>query len=88
MRNERLKTTEGERWLPGYQGSRLSLTKARPTSARKRKKEKTGHCFTACAVHQTLPFFEKVGLACETADRGEERDGKQREIVEKTNTRG
>ena len=59
--------------------------KARPTSA---KKEKTGHGFTVCAVHQTLPFFEKVGLACETADQGEERDGKQREIVEKTNTQG
>ena len=33
-----------------------------------------------CTVHQILPFFEKVGLACETIDRGEERDGKQREI--------
>ena len=28
-----------------------------------------------------------MGLACETIDRDEERDGKQREIVEKTNTR-
>ena len=34
-----------------------------------------------------LPFFAKVGLACETIDRDEERDGKQQEIVEKTNTK-
>ena len=29
----------------------------------------------------------KVGLACETRDQDEERDGEQQEIVEKTNTR-
>ena len=53
------------------------LAKPDPLPQKKKKKEKTGHGFTVCAVHQTLPFFEKVGLACETADRDEERNGKQ-----------
>ena len=34
-----------------------------------------------------IPRIAKVGLVCETIDRDEERDGKQREIVKKTNTR-
>ena len=79
MQNGRLKTTEGGRSLPDYQGSSLTKSKEPDTAAR--------------YAQFTRPFpssFEKIGgLACQTIDRDEERDGKQREVVEgeKTNTR-
>ena len=58
MWNERLKTTEGERLLD-YRG----LRQARSTSAKMGRAQWTGYGFLVCAV---LPFFAKVGLACET----------------------
>ena len=58
MRNGRLKTTEGERWLPRIE---TKSRKARPTSARKKKERRKLDTddFTVCAVHQTLPFLRK-----------------------------
>ena len=83
--NWKTTTTEGERSLPEYQGSR-QVSQASPTFAKKGGVRLAGHGFTVCAVHQTFPFA-KVGLICETIDRDEERGGKQQEIVKKTNTR-
>ena len=67
--------------LPDCQGSR-QVSQAGPTSAKKKEKSLD----TASRYAQFFPVF-KVGLACETIDRDEERDGKQQEIVEKMNTK-
>ena len=75
MRNGRLKTTEGERWLPRIE---TKSRKARPTSARKKKEGENWHGWLHGMRSSPDPsLFEKVGLACETADRDEERNGKQ-----------
>ena len=80
MQIGRLKTTEGERSLPD---------KSRKPAPLSQKREESGELDTASRYVQfTRPsLFAKVGLICETIDRDEERDGKQREIVKKTNTR-
>ena len=62
--------------------------KSRKPAQLSQKREESGEIDTASwYVQFTRPsLFAKVGLICETIDRDEERDGRQREIVRKTYT--
>ena len=85
MQIGRLKTTEGENC---YQSTK-DRDKFRKPVPLSQKREESSELDTASRYVQfTRPsLFAKVGLICETIDRDEERDGKQREIVKKTNIR-
>ena len=85
MQIGRLKTTE-ER--DRYQSTE-DRDKSRKPAPLSQKREESGELDMASLYVQfTRPsLFAKVGLICETIDQDEERDGKQREIVRKTNTR-
>ena len=81
MRNGRLKTTEGERSLLDYQGSRPSLA----SQAHFRKKGKNWTRLHGMRSSPDPSLFLENGSGLQ--DYRSRRD-KQREIVEKTNTRG